>query len=1401
MKKWIAIAATLVVVVGTAGTLVKFPALWHGDDSDEERAEQAEANGKPSEGDFWAWRASYPTFQFNPLWLVDAAEQEKQMLSASPAGERTYSRGRASDSPLALDPDVFTPLGPTPLNNTQMSYGSVGGRINVLVVDPSDPTIAYAGSDGGGVWKTTNCCTASTEWKVMTDVPQISSTAISDLSLDPNNPNVLYAGTGDLRYGSFSFGSAGVLKTTDKGETWEVLGSEIFGMMYPGSANGFPQYQSVGKVRVDPNNSNMVVAGTKTGLYFSYDAGQNWAGPCFTNNYTDGATAQRQDITGLEFVNNGNGTSRIYAALGARGNATPVQPDLNNTGANGVYRLAVAPTSGCPAVADWSLRNGNWPVGTGNGIGDPTQPGRIELAISPSQPSTMYAMAANQTTSQVLGVWRSDDAGETWVAKATAAQVARCGSDSSSIGGGSQMWYDAGLSVHPTNPEITVMSAFDVFRSTNGGSNYADITCGWTTKPSGSIDHVHVDHHARTFMPNNPEAMLVGSDGGVYYTENASAPFPNFRHLNSTFNTIEFYYGDITAGFATVAAPKAAAGAQDNGCSIATFAAGPGPVQWNSTCGGDGTIAKNEPILGNVWFNSSQNGALARSTNGGNSSYSTASGNTGGTWGGDILSFIMPYDIYKWGDTSIPGSGCTTTEGCNHMIAGTNRIWEHLTISQTAGGTPFRALWRPRTGNLTKNNLTIPSGNRSFLNGVNYSFTDPTIAATASNDGNVFMVFGLGIPASVAACSVTNPAGCANAVDLTDNNAVLPNRPIFDVVFDIRSPLVAYAAVGGFDANTPTTPGHVFRVTCAADCATFTWDDKTGNLPNIPVAAIMVNPNAPGQVFAGTDWGLYYTDNIDAAVPEWFRFESFPHVMVWDLVVDRGYTTLAAFTRSRGAWAWPLPNAQIGTSSDIAVSKTGPSSVAAGNNVNYTITVTNSGPNNAANVMVTDMTPAGLGFVANAGDCVTAFPCSLGTIAIGESRTITATLSVPSDYDTTTSISNVASASSDSTDPNMANNTATVVTPVSNVADMSLTMTGPATVARGGTATYRISVRNNSPSLASNVQVSAATPAGLTFTSNSGACANAFPCTLTGMGPGVTQVIDATFAVPLDYAGQSPFLFAANVTSDSSDTNPSNNASSFSTRIYDVADLSISQAGPAAMLPNGNASYVVTVTNNGPARSSNVDVSNPTPAGLTVVSFTGACTASPCILGTMEPNESRTFTATFNVPAGYASNRISNIAYVSSATTDDPDLNNNAYVAFTTVGAGADISVISSAPATVVRGGRFDYTATVTNNGPYVASAANLSAAIPAGLVITGSSAGCGAGGSCALDGLAVGESRTVTISLCVPASYSGSANFVIDANGSSATIDPYLGNNASGTGSQLSFDALLIDGFDGSCQ
>src|SRR5438067_7442303 len=254
-------------------------------------------------------------------------------------------------NPNALSTPNFTALGPQPLRMTGCSgcfdYTTTEGRVNAIAVDPTTTTngsiVAYSASVGGGVWKTTNCCSDMTTWTAVTDDPLISTISIDSLTIDPSNHNTIYAGTGDLNFGSFSMGSQGILKSTDAGASWTLLGANVFTAALPEPVGQFPQYNAVGKVRLDPRNSNNVVAGTKTGLYFSYDGGNNWAGPCTTNNFS----TQRQDITGLALINNGTST-RIIAAVGVRGFATPVQYNLNQNGANGMYSGTI-PASGCPS--------------------------------------------------------------------------------------------------------------------------------------------------------------------------------------------------------------------------------------------------------------------------------------------------------------------------------------------------------------------------------------------------------------------------------------------------------------------------------------------------------------------------------------------------------------------------------------------------------------------------------------------------------------------------------------------------------------------------------------------------------------------------------------------------------------------------------------------------------------------------------------------------------------------------------------------------------------------------------------------------------------------------------------------------------------------------------------------
>lgn len=890
---------------------------------------------------YWHDRLTFPTGRFDPAWLRAAAVQHAQMATGVPAG---FHPPRNPSNPLPLTPDAFTALGPQPERMTGCfncyNYTTTEGRVNAIAVDPTTTTngsiVAYLGAVGGGVWKTTNCCSDMTTWTAVTDDPLISTIAIDTITIDPSNHNTVYAGTGDLNFGSFAMGSQGILKSTNAGATWTLLGANVFGMAYNEPAGQFPQYNAVGKVRVDPNNSNKVVAGTKQGVYFSYDGGVNWTGPCFTNNFS----TQRQDVTGLELSNMGGGNTRIIAAIGTRGFATTVQYDLGNNGANGLYGATMG-SSGCPSFTSIATNANGFvfgnqvsgsPYTTGApmnaGSGSPfvntttgNQLGRIDIAVAPSNPNYVYAQGQSIAPNSdggcgsangcQLGAWATTDGGASWsyMEGSQGGSLRNC---SNGAGDYPQNWYDQGVAVDPNNPDRVFFDTFDVWFATRTGTVWNDITCGYSY--SGGAGPVHVDQHALAFVPGSSSILLIGNDGGIHGTTNADVvnqtQDPTLFNMDTGLNTIEFYSGDISGNFANSASPQASGGAQDNGSSSVTFAGSPtGPVQWQLNVGGDGFYSRIDPVGtgSNLrFFQGNNSGGLYRCV-----TNCTASGSlwssVRGNWTGDTQSFVLPYDLFHGG---IPGGDdcppAGVPGGCGHLIAGTTRVWETI-----AGGdaTMSSASWyitnNPTSQNMTKATL----GNRSFINQVKYSPKYSGVAILGTNDANVWIGFNLGTGTQSQANWVCLTGDCTSA----GNQGIVPLRPVLGIALDPAAAAnfpIGYAAVGGFNANTPGTPGHVFQVICTSNCGSFTWANKTGNLPDIPVDSIIVNPNNALQVFAGTDWGVYYTDNINSASPVWQRFENgIPHAMVWDMQIDRGSTTLSVWTRSRGAYVYPLAGA------------------------------------------------------------------------------------------------------------------------------------------------------------------------------------------------------------------------------------------------------------------------------------------------------------------------------------------------------------------------------------------------------------------------------------------------------------------------------------------------------------
>ncbi len=180
-----------------------------------------------------------------------------------------------------------------------------------------------------------------------------------------------------------------------------------------------------------------------------------------------------------------------------------------------------------------------------------------------------------------------------------------------------------------------------------------------------------------------------------------------------------------------------------------------------------------------------------------------------------------------------------------------------------------------------------------------------------------------------------------------------------------------------------------------------------------------------------------------------------------------------------------------------------------------------------------------------------------------------ATLPPPADYAGPPTVTVGSLAVSAPFDPRPENNAASVVTTITQVADLSITKTGPTTAVPGGRVTYAVTVANAGPSAATGVTVDDPTPAGLTLVSTSGDCTTAFPCDLGTMAPGTTRTIAATYTVAGGTAAPPEIINAATVLSGISDPNPANNRVTISTRIRNTAKCDVDGDGLDEVLITG----------------------------------------------------------------------------------------------------------------------------------------------------------------------------------------------------------------------------------------
>ena len=492
----------------------------------------------------------------------------------------------------------------------------------------------------------------------------------------------------------------------------------------------------------------------------------------------------------------------------------------------------------------------------------------------------------------------------------------------------------------------------------------------------------------------------------------------------------------------------------------------------------------------------------------------------------------------------------------------------------------------------------------------------------------------------------------------------------------------------------------------------------------------------------------------------------------------------------------------VAAEADVAITKTAsPEPVTAGNQIAYTLTVRNNGPNAATGVQVLDTLPAGVTFVSSnpsTGSCAFAIPtltCDLGTVANGATATVPVVVRVPPGSDAT-SLTNVARVTSTVSDPDPANNTASATSTVVRQADVALTKSAaPASPVPGTDVTYTLVATNNGASRAADVTVTDTLPTALTVrsaTSDRGTCTitgSQVACTAGGLDPGQSATVTVVATVPSN-AGTAPLTNDARVTSGTPDPTPGNNAATATiTPSAPRADLSVTKQPVTTPIVAGRpVQYLVTVTNNGPSDAANVTLADPVPAslsGITATSGAGTCTVTgqdvSCDLGGLASGQSAQVRIGGQLAAG-ATGTLTNTATVSSPTAD-PTPGNNAGASSAPITASADLALTKTA-GTVVDGGEAVYTIVVTNNGPSVARGVQVTDPVPAPLTFTSaaSSTGtCTTSGSttvtCAVGDLAVGASATVTVRAQTPGDGSarGASN---TATASSPTPDPIAGNN-----------------------
>ncbi len=714
---------------------------------------------KPFQRYWWAWyQRAYPQMEIPAGALVRAWERQE-------ASER---RG------VFPTAGTFQPIGPRPID----SGGGIKntGRVADVAIDPADTDRWLIGGAHGGIWETTD---AGVTWTPLTD--DQASLAMGAIAFAPSDPQIVYAGTGEAVFSGDAFSGAGMLKSTDGGASWTLIADDTFSK------------RSFADIHVDPSDPDTLVVAVTRGLIGSFSGSSAFDVGIFKS--VDGGTIWShnlmvEDATDLEV--DGTNFNRQYAGLG----------EVFGAMENGVYRSIDAGDNWAPIAGPWDALPG--------GIG------RVEMALSPTDPDVLYvgiqdAFDSVGADGNLLGLWKTTNA---WAPAPTFSPF-------TPPGGGicnPQCWYDFELKVDRLDSDVLIAGGISMWRF--DGAVWSNVSA-----PSG----MHVDQHTMAWAGSR---LVAGNDGGVWSSTDGGV---TWSHHNTELALTQYYHGALhpTDPELTIA------GSQDNGTHLWT-----GADEWTEILGGDGcdnAISTADPDM--AWAASTQFQSINRTLNGG--LFFTSAGlpdTIGAPFIGVLKSCAAIPDV---------------------LIAGTDNLWR--TTNFFAPGTPTWVANSPEMG--------------EGLQAMAFAPSDAACGTYAFGTGSGVL-------------RITTNAG-ASYQDL-DPSGEVPDRFVTDIAFDPDDADRMIVTVSGF----ATGEGHVFETTNASDL-TPTWTDISPPV-DLPVNAIIVT--ADGQLFAGTDLGVWISSDGGGSWEHLGPAEGLPNSVVYDLQYSPATDTLVAYTHGRGAF-------------------------------------------------------------------------------------------------------------------------------------------------------------------------------------------------------------------------------------------------------------------------------------------------------------------------------------------------------------------------------------------------------------------------------------------------------------------------------------------------------------------